>query len=193
MLVCRHRSFQLSQPVVVSRSKVQLLDHQFTGVLQLVFVGLHFSLIAGKAEVKFDRIRHFVNGVTIRQRHCTVLAPSRQCHWRLRSVERPGHRTNCRCSPRTAPLRNVAGRAIHPPCVRRGQLPSMAVIRTLPVYIGYDSPAPRRNALSPPQVWLLSKGQMGELHVGNDSSLHRFASVVVAAVSMACLRGESGP
>jgi hypothetical protein len=65
------------------------------------------------------------------------------------------------------------------------------IIRTLAVYIDYDLPAPRRSALSQPPVWLVSRGQMGELPLWDDSRFHRFASAVVADASIAGLRGES--
>ena len=55
----------------------------------------------------------------------------------------------------------------------------------------YDLLAPRRNALSQPQVWPVSRGQMGELRLWDDSSVHRFAGAVVAGASIAGLRGES--
>ena len=55
----------------------------------------------------------------------------------------------------------------------------------------YDLPAPRRNALSQPQVWPVCRGQMGELRLWDDSSVHRFASVFVGGASIAGLRGES--
>lgn len=55
----------------------------------------------------------------------------------------------------------------------------------------YDLSAPRRNAVSPPQVWPVSSGQMGELRLWDDSSVHRFARAVVAGASGAGLRGES--
>jgi len=55
----------------------------------------------------------------------------------------------------------------------------------------YDLPAPCRNALSQLQVWPGSTGQMGELRLWDDSSVHRFASAVVAGASIAGLRGES--
>jgi hypothetical protein len=47
------------------------------------------------------------------------------------------------------------------------------------------------NALSQPQVWPVSGGQMGELRLWDDSSVHRFASAVVAGASIAGLRRES--
>ena len=53
----------------------------------------------------------------------------------------------------------------------------------------YDLPAPRRNALSQPQVWPVSRSQMGELRLWGDSSVHSFASAVVAGASIAGLRG----
>jgi hypothetical protein len=55
----------------------------------------------------------------------------------------------------------------------------------------YDLPAPRRNAFSPPKFWPVSRGQMGELPLWDDSSFHRFARAIAAAASMAGLRGES--
>src|SRR5580704_10077487 len=55
----------------------------------------------------------------------------------------------------------------------------------------HDLPAPRRNALSQPQVWPVSRGQMGESRLWDDSSVHRFASAVVAGASIAGLCGES--
>ena len=60
---------------------------------------------------------------------------------------------------------------------------------TLAVYIDYDLSAPRRNALSQPQVWPVSRGQAGELRLWDDSSVHRSGSAVVAGASIAGLRG----
>src|ERR1700730_10685712 len=54
----------------------------------------------------------------------------------------------------------------------------------------YDLPAPRRKARSHPQAWPVFRGQMGELRLWDDSSVHRFASAVVAGASIAGLRGE---
>ena len=54
----------------------------------------------------------------------------------------------------------------------------------------YDLPAQRGNALSQPQVWPMFGGHMGELRLRHDSSVHRFASAVVVAASIAGLRGE---
>src|SRR5271157_2360800 len=56
----------------------------------------------------------------------------------------------------------------------------------------YDLPAPLRNVLLQPQVWPVSSGQMGELRLGDDSSVHRFCvlTAVVAGASIAGLRGE---
>jgi hypothetical protein len=69
--------------------------------------------------------------------------------------------------------------------------PCMAAIQTLAVYISYDLPASRRNSLSQPQVWPVSRGPMGELGLWDDSSVHRFASPVVAGASIAGVRGKS--
>jgi hypothetical protein len=63
-------------------------------------------------------------------------------------------------------------------------------MRTLAVYIRYDLSAPHRNILSQPQVWPVSRGQTGALRLWNDSSVHCFASAVVAGASIAGLRGE---
>ena len=57
----------------------------------------------------------------------------------------------------------------------------------------YDLPAPRRDALSQPQIWPVStsEDQMGEMRLWDDSSLHRFAGAAVAGAFIAGLRGES--
>src|SRR6516162_2070545 len=57
----------------------------------------------------------------------------------------------------------------------------------------YDLFAPPRNARSQPQVWPVSREQLGELGLWDDSIVHRFASVVVACASIAGHRGQSCP
>jgi hypothetical protein len=55
----------------------------------------------------------------------------------------------------------------------------------------YDLSVPRRNALSPPKVWQVSKYQMHELRLWDDSSVDCFACAVFAGAYTAGLRGES--
>src|ERR1700733_7022752 len=69
--------------------------------------------------------------------------------------------------------------------------PGMGVMRALAVYISYALPPPRHNPLSQPPIWPLSRGQMGELHLLDDSSVHRFAGAVLAVACIAGLRGGS--
>lgn len=57
------------------------------------------------------------------------------------------------------------------------------------VYIGYDLPAQRHNALSQPQVWPVSKVQMDKLRFWDDSKADRSAGPVVAVATIAGLRG----
>jgi hypothetical protein len=53
----------------------------------------------------------------------------------------------------------------------------------------YDFFASRRRALSQPQVSPVSKGQMGEARLWDDSSLYHFAGAVIPAAFNASLRG----
>ena len=69
--------------------------------------------------------------------------------------------------------------------------PSMGAISGFGCIHSYDLPVPRRNALSEPQVWPVSRSQMGKLRLWDYSSVHRFASAVVADAFVAGLRGES--
>src|ERR1700677_1726659 len=55
----------------------------------------------------------------------------------------------------------------------------------------YDLSARQSNALTQPQVWPVSRGQMARLRLWDDSTVHRFAAAVVAGASIAGLRGES--
>ena len=55
----------------------------------------------------------------------------------------------------------------------------------------YELSASRRNALSQSQVWQVSRRQMDELRLWDDSNVHRFAGAVVAGASIAGLRGKS--